>query len=65
VFDAGGNLFFLIAVRYITLAVAAVLSSMYPAATVLLAMIVLRERVQGWQALGVILCLAAVILVTI
>jgi drug/metabolite transporter (DMT)-like permease len=65
VFDAGGNLFYLIAVHYIALAVAAVLSSMYPAATVILAMIVLRERVQGWQALGVILCLAAVILVTI
>lgn len=65
VFEVGGNLFYLIAVRYIPLSVAAVLASMYPASTVLLAMIVLRERVRGWQALGVILCLVAVVLVTV
>jgi len=58
--DAGGNIFYLLAKQYTRLDVAAVLSSMYPAATVILARLVYREtasRSQGW---GVLFCLAAV-----
>ena len=65
VLDAGGNLFFLLAQQFTTLAIAAVLSSMYPIATILLSRTVLHERVIRQQALGVGLCLAAVILVAI
>jgi drug/metabolite transporter (DMT)-like permease len=63
--DAGGNLFFLIAVRYIPLAVAGVLASMYPAATVILSMILLGQRIMIFQAIGVLLCLAAVAVVAL
>jgi uncharacterized membrane protein len=47
------------------LTVAAVLSSLYPTFTVLLALIVLRERVAAAQAVGLALALAAVVLVAI
>jgi drug/metabolite transporter (DMT)-like permease len=36
------------------------LISLYPAATVILAIIVLRERVTRWQALGMILAAVSV-----
>lgn len=47
------------------LTVAAVVTSLYPAFTVLLAATVLRERVHRGQALGLGLCAAAVVLVAV
>jgi drug/metabolite transporter (DMT)-like permease len=64
VFDAGGNLFFLYAAQTTTLAVAAVLASMYPAVTVGLSAVVVHERVRRLQAAGVVLCLVAVGLIS-
>ncbi|MEW5872723.1 MAG: DMT family transporter [Chloroflexota bacterium] len=61
--DAGGNIFYLLAEKTTRLDVAAVLSSMYPAGTVLLAWLVQREHVTARQWLGVGLCLAAVALI--
>lgn len=54
---------FLLATQTGLLTVAAVLTSLYPAFTVLLAMSVLREHVFATQALGLVLCGAAVGLV--
>ncbi|HEY5002955.1 MAG TPA: DMT family transporter [Ktedonobacteraceae bacterium] len=63
-FDAIGNAFFVLATHIGRLDVAAVLSSLYPAATVLLAAIVVRERVTRIQALGILCALVAIPLIS-
>ncbi len=64
VFDAGGNAFYMLARQHVRLDVAAVLASMYPAVTVLLASLVTRENVGRSQLAGVVLCLAAIALIS-
>ena len=64
VLDAGGNVCYLLARQHVRVDVAAVLSSFYPAATVLLAWALLRERVSVGQWIGAAVCLAAVGLIT-
>jgi len=54
---------FLTATHHGMLAVTSVIAALYPAATVLLAVVVLRERVHRSQALGLGLCAIAVALV--
>lgn len=54
---------FQVATQHGYLAVAAVITSLYPAFTVLLAMLVLREHVHRAQAYGLLLCAGAVVLV--
>jgi len=54
---------FLLATQTGYLSVAAVITSLYPAVTVLLAALVLREHVHRGQAVGLALCAAAVSLV--
>jgi drug/metabolite transporter (DMT)-like permease len=56
---------FQLAVQSGLLTVSSVLASLYPAATVLLAMALLRERVHRAQALGLALCGATVTLVAL
>ena len=60
--DAGGNIFFVLARQHTRLDVAAVLSSLYPVATVVLARIVWREPVAPQQWAGVGMCLLSVAL---
>ena len=50
VLDTGANVAMLLALHASLLSLAGVLMSLYPAATVLLAIVVLRERVTRWQA---------------
>jgi drug/metabolite transporter (DMT)-like permease len=63
--DTGGNLLFLAATRVGRLDVAAVLASLYPAGTILLAAWHLHERPTRRQGWGMALALLAVIMITI
>lgn len=58
-------LLFMLATRQGLLSIAAVITSLYPAFTVLLAVTALRERVHRTQAAGLVLCAAAVVLVSL
>jgi drug/metabolite transporter (DMT)-like permease len=60
-----GNGFFILAAQAGRLDVAAVLSSLYPVSTLILAALVLKERIVGVQALGVAAAIGAIILVRI
>lgn len=60
--DMAANALFLLASRAGLLALVGVLSSLYPASTVLLARVVLRERLQGVQVVGLTLACAGVVL---
>jgi drug/metabolite transporter (DMT)-like permease len=62
--DAVGNLFYMLASQMGRLDVAAVISSMYPAGTILLAGIILREHPTKRQVAGIGLALAAVALLS-
>jgi drug/metabolite transporter (DMT)-like permease len=64
VFDVTANALYLVAVHHGLLSIVAVLVSLYPAATVLCALVVLRERLRNWQVAGVVVALAAVVLIT-
>jgi drug/metabolite transporter (DMT)-like permease len=63
--DTSGNLLFVAAARAGRLDVAAVLASLYPASTILLAAWTLHERPTARQALGMVVAVAAVVMITI
>ena len=65
VLDTGGNLLFIEATRAGRLDVAAVLASLYPASTILLAASLLHERPSRRQYLGMGVAVAAVVLITV
>ena len=57
--DVLGNVSFLVATREGALAISAVLTSLYPVGTILLARFVLKERIAPSQSIGIILGLGA------
>jgi drug/metabolite transporter (DMT)-like permease len=59
----GATATFLLSTQHGFLTVAAVLASLYPATTVLLAWLVLREHIHRSQAVGLALCALAIVLV--
>jgi drug/metabolite transporter (DMT)-like permease len=63
VIDMCANALYLVATRHASLSVVVTLSSLYPASTILLARIVLGERLNTWQASGVACALLAIALI--
>ncbi len=63
--DTSGNLLFVAATRAGRLDVAAVLASLYPASTILLAAWALGERPTGRQGVGMLVAAAAVVMITV
>jgi len=63
--DTIGNLFYLQATRFGRLDVSALVCSLYPAGTILLAALLLRERPTSRQMAGMALALAAVVLLSV
>jgi drug/metabolite transporter (DMT)-like permease len=63
VLDMTGNAAFILAAQTGQLAIAAVLSSLYPVTTVILAIAILRERVTGSHLVGIGLTAVAIVLI--
>lgn len=63
VLDAGGTILYLIARQHVRMDIAAVLSSLYPVSTVVLAHVVTGEQIAPTQWVGVCVCLLAITLI--
>jgi drug/metabolite transporter (DMT)-like permease len=63
IMDMLANALYMLAARQGPLSLVVTLSSLYPASTVLLARVVLGERLNAWQISGVGCALAAIVLI--
>jgi drug/metabolite transporter (DMT)-like permease len=64
VLDVTANLLYLLGTRAGLVSIVAVLTSLYPAATVVLARVVLKERLSVWQLAGLAVAMAGVVLIS-
>lgn len=65
VLDIGGNAFYILAGQAGRMDVAAVLGSLYPGATVILAWLILKEKINLLQKSGILIALVAIALMTL
>jgi drug/metabolite transporter (DMT)-like permease len=63
ILDSAGNAFYALSARMGRMDVAAVLGSLYPGSTVLLAWFILKERVSPLQMVGIFIALVAIVLI--
>lgn len=63
--DLGGNLFFILASQAGRLDISAILSSLYPGITVILAWAFLKEKISRVQGAGIVLSLIAIVFFTL
>jgi drug/metabolite transporter (DMT)-like permease len=63
-FDMLGTGFYIGATQSGPLAIAGVLSALYPVTTVVLAVAILRERLARWHVLGIAIAMTAIVLIT-
>ena len=63
--DSAGNAFYALSARMGRMDVAAVLGSLYPGSTVLLAWFILKERISPLQMIGILVALIAIVLITL
>lgn len=63
--DVAGNLFFLLAIQNGRLDVTAVLGSLYPAVTAILAMVIIKEHLTQLQRIGISAAVLAIVLITL
>jgi drug/metabolite transporter (DMT)-like permease len=63
--DSAGNAFYALSARMGRMDVAAVLGSLYPGSTVLLAWFFLKERVTPSQMVGILIAFVAIVLITL
>ena len=65
VLDATANILYVLATRAGLFGLAVVLTALYPGITVLLARLVLHERMRAPQRVGLVLAAAGIVLVTV
>ncbi len=63
--DLAGNFFYILASKIGRLDITATLAALYPGSTVILAWLILKEKVSRPQVIGIVFALAAILLFTI